>query len=143
MKEKLKGQKRTTATLIALGIVIGLMLSGTALAASYLTKTQGNKLYLNNTKTYVQGNFTVSASSSTTGQVSCPTGWQALGGGVQPNSITANTLAVRWSAPIVDGDNLVAAGDGQNPRSTGWAARILNTDGVSSYTFSVGVICSK
>lgn len=130
-------------TLIALGVVIGLMLSGTAFAASYLTKAKANKLYLNNTKTYVQTNFLVSPSTSQTASVNCPVGWQALGGGMQPNSISTNALLLRYSGPLVDGDNLVAATDGANPGSTGWTVRVANTDGVSSYTYAVGVICSK
>ena len=129
--------------LIALGVVIGLMMTGSAMAGAALTKSRANKLYLNNTKTYVDTNFQVNANSSLTATVNCPDGWQALGGGVQPNTISNFDLLVRHSGPMVNGDNLVAANDGQNPKSTGWQVRIQNTDGVSAYTFAVGVICSK
>jgi hypothetical protein len=143
MAERQKTPRGTMMTLIALGVVIGLMLSGTAMAASYLTKAKANKLYLNNSKTYVETGFTVGTNASDTQTVNCPAGWQALGGGVQPNSLTNTNLTVRYSAPVVNGDNLVAAADGQNPKSTGWTVRVANSSGVSSFTYAVGVICSK
>jgi len=137
------GGRSTKVTLIALGVVIGLMLTGTAFAASYLTQAKANRLYLNNTKTFVQTGLTVLPSTSVTSSINCPSGWQALGGGMQPNSVSTNSLMLRYSGPLVDGDNLVAAGDGKNPRSTGWTVRVANLDGVSSYTYAIGVICSK
>jgi len=141
------GEKRTgrstKVTLIALGVIIGLMLTGTAFAASYLTQAKANRLYLNNTKTFVQTGILVSSSASQTSSINCPAGWQALGGGMQPNSTSTNSLVLRYSGPLVDGDNLVAAADGRNPRSTGWTVRVANLDGVSSYTYAIGVICSK
>lgn len=141
--ETTKRPKKELITMLLVGVMVGLMLTGTAFAASYLTKPKAQKLFLENTKTYVDSSFTVTPSSSLTGTVNCPTGWQATGGGVQPNSLTSTALTVRWSPPVVAGDNLVAAADGKNPASTGWAARIANSDAGVSFTFAVGVICSK
>lgn len=138
-----KRSKKELATMLLVGVMVGLMLTGTAFAASYLTKSKGQKLFLENTKTYVDTTFTVPAASSLTGQVDCPAGWQATGGGIQPLNTDSPDLTVRWSAPVVASDNLVAASDGKNPASTGWAARLANSNGVSAYTFAVGVICSK
>lgn len=135
--------RSTKVTLIALGVVIGLMLTGTAFAASYLTQAKANRLYLNNTKTFVQTDISISPGLSQTASINCPSGWQALGGGMQPNSTSTNQLMLRYSGPLVDGDNLVAASDGKNPRSTGWTVRVANLDGVSTNTFAIGVICSK
>lgn len=141
--ESKRSDRWTKTTLIALGLVIGLMLTGTAFAASYLTKAKANKLYLNNTKTYVETGISVTPLTSSTTNVNCPAGWQALGGGMQPNTLSTTDLVLRYSGPLVNGDNLVAASDGKNPKSTGWTVRVANLSGGVTYTYAVGVICSK
>jgi len=142
-QDRSSGRWSTRVTLIALGVVIGLLMSGTALAVTYLTKSQANKLYLNNSHTWVITDEFVGANSSNTTTIYCPAGMQALGGGMQPNTVGSNDLWLRYSAPMVAGDNLVAAADGKNPRSTGWTVRVANTSGSVGYTYAVGVICSR
>jgi hypothetical protein len=142
-QERSSGRWTTRVTLIALGVVIGLLMSGTALAITYLTKTDANKLYLNNSHTWVITDELVSPNSSKTTYIDCPKGYQALGGGIQPNTLSTNDLLLRYSGPMVAHDNLVAAADGKNPKSTGWTVRVSNTNGSVSLTYAVGVICSK
>jgi len=124
-------------------VVIGLLMSGTALAITYLTKTDANKLYLNNSHTWVVTGELITPGTSKTTTIECPKGYQALGGGMQPNSVNTTELVIRYSAPMVAHDNLVAAADGKNPKSTGWTVRVANLSGSSSFTYAVGVVCSK
>ncbi len=139
----MEGARRgSRITNLLLGLLIGMMLTGTAWASSYLTRATADKLYLNNTKTYVVTDHLLSPSSTNTITMKCPAGWQALGGGLQANDSSA-PIIIRDSAPVVAGDNLVAASDGVNPKSTGWRVRASNASGSISYTVAVGVICSK
>ena len=106
-------------------------------------KPKADDRYLQNTKVYATDRVIISPGNAQTITKNCPSGWQALGGGVDPVSQSVNVLTVVYSGPMVDGDNLVAADPGQNPAATGWKVRVHNGDGASSYEVVVGVICAK
>ena len=71
----------------------------------------------------------------------CPTGWLATGGGVDFGEDDPD-VTVPYNGPLVQNDNLVAASPGLNPPAKAWRVHVENND-TGSYTYSVGVICSK
>lgn len=85
---------------------------------------------------------TLNANSSKTTTIDCPSGWQAIGGGVDFNQASANVDVVA-NGPIIDNDNMVAASAGKNPAGTGWKVSLVNEEAAISYTYVVGVICAK
>ncbi len=128
-------------------------------AASFLTKAKAKKIfytkknadakflelaetdprYLQQTKVVVVED-TVGPTSNEITDALCPAGHEAVGGGYQFQSDDLVPDVV-WSEPLVNGDNLTAAGAGTYPASTGWRVNMDNTSG-SSYTYAVGVICA-
>lgn len=136
-----KATRTERVTLIVVGLIMGMLLSGTAVAASYLTRTQANKFYLENTKTFVT-NSVIAGNASQNTSVDCPQGWQAVGGGVEAGALYSNLVKERWSAPVVDGYNLIAMPDGKNPASTGWAVRVEN-ENANQQSYTVAVICTR
>lgn len=145
-----RGPRWRAALLILAGTVIGALLispaSGHVSTPGHLWKThirpKADTRYLQNSKVWVSASQTVNASSTKTADANCPAGWQAVGGGIDFNSGASADVRVVVSAPIIEGDNMVAASTGRNPAATGWRVQVANDVGVS-YTFVVGVICTK
>ena len=97
--------------------------------------------YLQNTKVYVSPVFTVTALSDGSVTRLCPTGWQAIGGGVDFENANAEVRVIS-NAPVVEGVGLFAADEGKNPAAQGWRVTMRNT-GILSVSGVVGVICSS
>jgi hypothetical protein len=76
----------------------------------------------------------VGTNASATASVDCPVGWQALGGGADFQTQSTTAIDIVFDGPLVAGDKLIAASEGNNPASTGWKVRVQNNDLVSSYT---------
>jgi hypothetical protein len=75
--------------------------------------------------------------------VSCPAGFEAVGGGVDFGLQTTFAQGVRVVAngPRVEDNRAVAANDGQNGAAAGWFAS-LDNDGTETFTYAVAVICA-
>jgi hypothetical protein len=141
---------RSAAVCLVLGaiLIVGLWLqpatavTGTAhhLWVSYI-RPRADDRYLQNTKTYITS-FSIGAGASITADSDCPSGWQAIGGGVDFVSGAAAQVSVLSNAPKVNGDNIVAAADGRNPAPDGWRVKMHNNNGSGSYTGAVAAICS-
>jgi len=141
---------RAAAASLVLGaiLIVGLWLqpaaalTGTAhhLWVSYI-RPRADERYLNNTKTYITS-FSVGAGANATADSDCPSGWQAIGGGVDFVSGASAQVSVLSNAPKVNGDNIVAASDGRNPAADGWRVKMHNNNLSGSYTGAVAVICA-
>jgi hypothetical protein len=75
--------------------------------------------------------------------VSCPAGYEAVGGGVDFGVQTTYAQGVRVVAngPRVEGDRSIAANDGQNSAATGWFVS-LDNEGTDTFTYAVTAICA-
>ena len=102
-------------------------------------KPKADARYLQNTKTFVVSG-TVNNGSFDTAIANCPVGWQAVGGGVDPNNVL--TMDVTSSNPVIQGTRTLLTPNGENGRATGWLGAVTNNSG-SAATFKVAVICSR
>jgi hypothetical protein len=140
--------------LSTLGTVPSARTAGSATTAASATSagnatTADNALALGGapSSAFLKGTITVIASGPTVASGSfgiqradCPAGYQAVGGGVDPDSVL--TEVVTMSNPIVNGNARMGLNpDGQNPAATGWAAAVLNNGG-GTQSFKVGAICA-
>lgn len=150
---------RGVAVLAVAALAAGALAITPGSAASFLTKAKAKKIfytkknadakflelaetdprYLQQTKVVVVED-TVSPTSNQITDALCPAGHEALGGGYQFATQNVPPPAV-WDEPLVNGDNLTAAGAGTFPATNGWRVNVDNTTG-SSYTYAVGVICA-
>ena len=73
--------------------------------------------------------------------VSCPTGYEAVGGGVDTGSFLL--MSVTSSGPTYNGARLLFETDGQHAAATGWLAGFRNNDTATTFTAKVAVICAK
>jgi hypothetical protein len=140
---------RRTIAVLALGIAIGTMMVATPAGAhvggtvGHLwndhIKPKADARYLQNTKTLIvsdtvtDGNFDVST-------VTCPAGWQAVGGGVDPSNVF--TMQVTASGPLVNGTRMLSTADGTHGPANGWWGGVVNNSGGNA-SYKVGVICAK
>jgi hypothetical protein len=97
--------------------------------------------YLQNSNVYVSPEFSLGALADLSVTRLCPSGMQAIGGGVDFASANADVRVIS-DAPVVSGTNLFALGEGKQQAGRGWRVTMHNngaiaTDGV------VGVICSR
>ena len=136
------------ATVLALGVVIGVLVSATPAGAHFQAsidhiwshiKPKADARDLQNTKTIVVSDIALVGQHETQTAM-CPDGWQALGGRVDPNNVL--TMSVTSSGPIVAGDRTLLAADGTYGKSTGWGAQSENNDPANA-VFKVSVICAK
>ena len=136
------------ATLLALGVVIGVLVSATPAGAHFQAsinhiwshiKPKADARYLQNTKTIIVSD-TANAGTFETATVMCPDGWQAVGGGVDPNNVL--TMVVTSSGPLVNGTRTLLTADGSHGKSNGWLGAVRNND-ASNLSFKVSVICAK
>ena len=75
------------------------------------------------------------------GEVSCPSGYQAIAGGVSPSNVFSGKVSE--SAPAVGGKEPVGQPDGQSGPATGWFGAVTvqgGTDPVASA--KIQVICA-
>jgi hypothetical protein len=97
--------------------------------------------YLGNSNVYVSPEFSLGALADLSVTRLCPSGMQAIGGGVDFDPATADVQVIS-DAPIVSGTNLFGAAEGKNPASGGWRVTMHN-DGALAVNGVVGVICSR
>jgi hypothetical protein len=70
---------------------------------------------------------------------SCPGGYEAVGGGVDPDD---GTTFVTSSSPLYGSVRVDDTPEGQHGAATGWYGRVYNSAGAAD-TFKVAVICAK
>jgi hypothetical protein len=70
----------------------------------------------------------------------CPTGMQAIGGGVDPSNVL--TMSVTGSMPAVGGFNPGQLIDGQHGAATAWRGFARNDSAGAGATVTVSVICA-
>lgn len=131
-------------TMLLTGVMIGLMLTGTAWAVTYLTRPQAAKLFLENTHVYIkEGTVPGGAGNWHEDTIECPNGTQAVGGGVDMTSGAADVRIVA-SAPTLGAGHQHPAqqGTGRHGRANGWYVRIVNQI-AGAHTYSLAVSCSK
>jgi collagen triple helix repeat protein len=73
--------------------------------------------------------------------VSCPAGYEATGGGVDPQNVLQ--VVVTGSGPTWNGVRLLSQTDGQHTSANGWQASVRNNDNVNNYLVKLAVICGK
>ena len=141
---------RTAAVAAALGVVIvvGSWLEPAAahVGTPHHLWTQhlrplADQRYLQNTNVYVSPEFSLGALADLTVTRLCPSGMQAIGGGVDFASSTADVQVIS-DAPIASGTNLFALGEGKHPAGGGWRVTMHN-NGVLAVDGVVGAICSR
>lgn len=79
------------------------------------------------------GNFGVAS-------VTCPTGYEVVGGGADVGNLLTNVLTS--SGPTYGGARLLTVADGPQGAASGWQASMRN-DGSSTQTLKVAVVCAK
>jgi hypothetical protein len=89
----------------------------------------------------VVASLTLAASDFSTLRASCPSGYEATGGGVDPQNVFQ--VAVTGSGPTWNGARLLGQTDGQHTAANGWQASVRNNDNVNSWLVKLAVICGK
>jgi hypothetical protein len=105
-------------------------------------KAESDGRYLRGTITVVGSIPVVAPNSFESGSVSCPAGYQAIGGGVDPFNVFF--AKVSQSAPTYNGERALFQSVGQHGPANGWEGTI-STEGAgtgSAGTSRVVVICS-
>jgi hypothetical protein len=104
------------------------------------------KLRLSNDARYLRSTVTVTTKSagiplgdSGGATATCPTGMQAIGGGVDPSSVL--NRVVTGSMPVVGGLNPGQLADGQHGPATAWRG-FANNNADAGSTVTVSVICA-
>ena len=103
-------------------------------------RSKADARYLRNTKVFVSPTFTLGALAADEFTVDCPTGWQAVGGGVDFEAADAMVHVIS-SAPLLADTSLFALDEGRNPAASGWRVTAEN-DGVVAVDGKVGVVCA-
>jgi hypothetical protein len=112
--------------------------TGTVDTTNFYTKAQSDARYLRGTVTVIatasatNGNFQVAVAS-------CPSGYQAIGGGVDPNNVF--TMQVTQSTPLINGNRPLLMSAGQYGPANAWSGGVVNNSG-STANFSVTAICT-
>ena len=81
----------------------------------------------------------VAASSFGGGTATCPAGYAAIAGGVDPLNVL--TMVMTSSEPLVNNTNVYSLANGQHGAPTAWRAFMRN-NGVVSQDFKVMVLCA-
>lgn len=146
--------KQTRTRTAAVGVVLGVMFvigSWLQPAAAHLgtpghlwsqhLRSKADVRYLQNSFVYVSPTFSLGALADLSVTRLCPSGMQAIGGGVDFETANANVQVIS-DAPIVGGSNLFTAVEGKNPAGRGWRVTMHN-NGIFAVDGVVGVICSR
>lgn len=111
-------------------------------AAHSYSKGESDGRYLRGTVTVVKTiAASVASGSFVTGEVKCPSGYQAVGGGIDPNGVFFGKVSA--TGPLINGARPVLTPDGQYGPANGWFAAVT-TEGASSGVSAVkmAVVCS-
>ena len=104
-------------------------------------RPRADRRYLQNSNVYVSPEFSVGALADLSVTRLCPSGMQAIGGGVDFASANADVRVIS-DAPVVSGTNLFALDEGKQPAGRGWRVTMHN-NGVLAVDGVVGVICAR
>lgn len=108
--------------------------------ANNYTKVQADARYLRGTITVV-GSATVPIGGTNTARATCPTGYQAIGGGA--GSTETGDMYITSSGPLWEGGvELSATLNGQHLPARGWSASAVNSGSAHPVVLKVAVICS-
>ncbi|MFN8216811.1 MAG: hypothetical protein U0R71_09470 [Solirubrobacterales bacterium] len=114
---------------------------GDAIRGGALSKAEGDARYLGGTivvsKT-ISG--PIKANEFKTGKVECPSGYQAIGGGVDPKNVFSAKVSV--SAPLIGGEEPELKPDGQYGASNGWFGAVTTQGGGEIPGVVLQVICA-
>ena len=72
---------------------------------------------------------------------SCPTGYEATGGGLDPQNVVS--VVVTGSGPTWNGVRLLSQTDGQHTAANGWQVSAVNSSTTATYLVKVAVVCAK
>jgi hypothetical protein len=90
----------------------------------------------------VQSSGSVNTGTFGTATASCPAGYKAIAGGVDPQNVF--TMQVTSSAPTTGASARLYANADGTTKATGWHGAVLNNTGSTQNPgFKVGVICAK
>lgn len=108
--------------------------------ANNYTKTQSNDRFLRGTITRVAAQ-TIPAGASADVKVTCPEGYEAIGGGADSNMTDA--VYITSSSPLYDGDvRLHTLTVGDHIAAEGWFVSAFNNSVSTVFPLKVAVICS-
>jgi hypothetical protein len=110
--------------------------------AGYYTRLQSDARYLRGTVTVVKS-APVGPDTSVDLRVDCPSGYQAIGGGVDVQD--QFNVTTQSSAPVIEGNRTWFASDSQHAAASGWYGAVYNwdVDGVgATFAFKVAAICA-
>ncbi len=145
--KQLKSNAVTTSK-IANGAVTGAKVNLSTLGTVPSATTAVNALalgglprlaFLRGTITVVATGPSIPSGSFDVQRADCPSGYEAVGGGVDPENIL--TEVVTLSTPVISNSSRLVAPDGQNPAATGWAAGVRNND-IGARSFKVAAVCA-
>ncbi len=103
--------------------------------------TESNARYLGPTINVVKNLGAVAADSFKSGVVDCPAGYQAIGGGVDPNGVFFGKVS--QSAPRFGTSRLYSQPDGQIGPATGWTGAVSTQGTATGVTDAkISVTCS-
>lgn len=104
------------------------------------TKSQSDNRYLQGTITITAEIGAVAKESFAGKIVKCPSGYEAIGGGVSPQNVL--TAAVSESAATVGGKDVGTLPDGQHAAADGWIGEVRSLTAALPAGSKVVVICS-
>lgn len=110
----------------------------TQINTTHYTMDQSNDLYLRGTVTVVVSQVALAGDIGTATAI-CPSGYQAVGGGVDPEN--RSTMLVTSSSPMFGNVWLWDTAEGSHDAATGWNGAVSNT-GIGNLHFKVAAICS-
>jgi hypothetical protein len=116
--------------------------TGTVDTSNFYSKAQGDARYLRSTVVVVKTvAASIAANSFAIATVDCPAGYQAVGGGVDPNGVFFGKVSS--SAPTFGGTRTSSTADGEQGPATGWSGAVT-TEGAGTGTgvVKVAVVCS-
>jgi hypothetical protein len=113
--------------------------TGTVDTSSFYTKTQSDARFLRGTITVV-AHSTIAGSTFDEARANCPSGYEAVGGGVDPSNVA--TMSVTNSSPNIENTpRMSTLPNGNHAAATGWIAWVRN-ESATAGTIGVAAICS-
>lgn len=115
--------------------------TGTVDTSNFYDKSAADGRYLRGTITVVETVAAgLAANSFADDVINCPAGYQATGGGIDPNGVFQGKVSA--SAPTFGGSRTEAATDGQHGPATGWYGAVTTQGAGTTGVIKIAVICS-
>jgi hypothetical protein len=112
--------------------------AGPAGAGTGYSTTEADARFLRRTITIINS-ATVNVGTFGGTTANCPSGYEAIGGGVAPQNVL--TMQVTESAPRIDNSDPFVLANGQHSAGTGWIGFAVNNAGVAQ-TVKVVAVCA-